>query len=74
MMSLFDYLGRAAGTDLGKRVHDTATKLKAQQPAAKGAEPQKFHMDSFVGSEDTLKFTNKTASVRQVKSGVPQQQ
>lgn len=27
MMSLFDYLGRAAGTDLGKRVHDTATKL-----------------------------------------------
>lgn len=28
MISLFDYLGRAAGTELGKRVHDTATKLK----------------------------------------------
>lgn len=28
MMSLFDYLGRAAGAELGKRVHETAVKLK----------------------------------------------
>jgi hypothetical protein len=28
MMSLYDYLGRAAGTELGKQVCDTAIKLK----------------------------------------------
>jgi hypothetical protein len=27
-MSLFDYLGKAAGSDLGKQVADTAVKLK----------------------------------------------
>jgi hypothetical protein len=28
MMSLYDYLGRAAGSELGKEVADTAVKLK----------------------------------------------
>jgi hypothetical protein len=28
MMSLYDYLGRAAGTELGKQVCDTAVALK----------------------------------------------
>lgn len=28
MMSLFEYLGYAAGNELGKRVHDAATKLR----------------------------------------------
>ena len=28
MMSLYDYLGRAAGTELGKQVADTAMRLK----------------------------------------------
>jgi hypothetical protein len=28
MMSLYDYLGRAAGSELGKQVADTAVKLK----------------------------------------------
>lgn len=28
MMSLFDYLGRPAGNELGKQVYDTAYRLK----------------------------------------------
>lgn len=28
MMSLFEYLGYAAGSELGKEVYDTATKLR----------------------------------------------
>jgi hypothetical protein len=28
MISLFDYLGQAAGSELGKQVHTTAVKLK----------------------------------------------